>query len=183
MKRKYYLRGIGVGILFATIVLLVAYAVTGGGEMSEEEIIERAEALGMVQEESLLDSFDKPAEKTDTEDSAALETDTETTESTGEDNADDTSSTEHIETTETEPETTEETAATDVRIVTFTVVSGMNSWNVAKILEDQGVIESADEFDAYLESNGYSASIVTGEYSVSIDSDYETIAKLITGNE
>lgn len=183
MKRKYYLRGIGVGILFATIVLLVAYIATGRGEMSEEEIKKRAEELGMVQAESVLDSLDKPAKKTDTE------TDEENKEPVSSENSSDENSEENTENsseaatasaTEAASEATNDTTSSG-RVVTFTVVSGMNSYNVATILQDQGVIESADDFDAYLESNGYSARIVTGEYSVSIGTDYETIAKMITG--
>ncbi|MDF2589391.1 MAG: hypothetical protein K0S41_3232 [Anaerocolumna sp.] len=48
MKLKYYLRGIGVGILFSTILLSVAFRVSSKSEFSDDEIIKRAEALGMV---------------------------------------------------------------------------------------------------------------------------------------
>ena len=41
MKLKYYLRGLGTGILFATVVLFVAYAY----RMSDKQIKERAKEL------------------------------------------------------------------------------------------------------------------------------------------
>ena len=44
MKMKYYLRGLGTGILFATIVLFIAYSY----RMSDSQIKERAKELGMV---------------------------------------------------------------------------------------------------------------------------------------
>lgn len=44
MKRKYYLRGLGFGILITTLV----FALIGGKEPSEAEIIKRAEELGYV---------------------------------------------------------------------------------------------------------------------------------------
>lgn len=179
MKRKYYLRGIGVGILFATIVLFTAYSVSGGNKMTDQEVMERAEELGMVKAESVLDNLQKPAD-TDTEQQNITESDgTDISTEATEDSSTDTQEA-STDAPDTEEPTTEE-PATEGRTVTFTVVSGMNSWNVATILQDQGVIADAADFDSYLEANGYSASIATGEYSVTVGSDYETIAKLITG--
>ena len=42
MKRKYYLRGLGIGILITAIVFIVA----GPSKMTDDEIIKRAEELG-----------------------------------------------------------------------------------------------------------------------------------------
>ena len=47
MKRKYYLRGLGLGILITALVFTIA----GPKELSDEEIINRAEKLGYVKEE------------------------------------------------------------------------------------------------------------------------------------
>ncbi len=47
MKFKYYLKGLGMGILFATIILSVSNLVHNQ-ELTDSEIVERAEALGMV---------------------------------------------------------------------------------------------------------------------------------------
>ena len=44
MKLKYYLRGLGTGILFATIILFVSYSY----KMSDSQIRKEAEQLGMV---------------------------------------------------------------------------------------------------------------------------------------
>lgn len=169
MKRKYYIRGIGVGILFATIILMTAYAISGGKKLSDEEIIKRAEELGMVKSETLLDDLVKPADtEVNTGDPVK---NTESPLSTSEDTA-----------ATTEDTATEASGSTEnTRMVSFTVVSGMSSWNVATILKDQGVIEDASEFDSYLVENGYSSRINVGEYSVSVGADYDTIAKLITG--
>jgi hypothetical protein len=48
MKRKYYLRGLGIGILITSLVFIIA----GPKELSDEDIIKRAEELGYVKEES-----------------------------------------------------------------------------------------------------------------------------------
>lgn len=47
MKRKYYLRGLGLGILITALVFIIA----GPKELSDEEIIKRAEELGYVKDE------------------------------------------------------------------------------------------------------------------------------------
>ena len=44
MKLKYYLRGLGTGILFATIILFISYSY----KMSDKQIKERASELGMI---------------------------------------------------------------------------------------------------------------------------------------
>lgn len=61
MKLKYYLRGLGLGIILTGLILVIARNLNGG--MSDKEIIKRAEALGMVMstEDSL---FDKPEGET-----------------------------------------------------------------------------------------------------------------------
>lgn len=58
MRFKYYLRGCGLGILFTSIVLTVAFHTRGVKEISDEEVIRRAEALGMVMDEDSEDSED-----------------------------------------------------------------------------------------------------------------------------
>lgn len=47
MKLKYYLRGAGVGIVFATLIMLVVCS-TNKNNISDDEIIRRAMKLGMV---------------------------------------------------------------------------------------------------------------------------------------
>lgn len=189
MKRKYYIRGIGVGILFATIILMTAYAISGGKKLSDEEIIKRAEELGMVKSETLLDDLVKPADtEVNTGDpvkntESPLSTSEDITATTNTDVTTNEDATVNTDTAATTEDTaTEASGSTEnTRMVSFTVVSGMSSWNVATILKDQGVIEDASEFDSYLVENGYSSRINVGEYSVSVGADYDTIAKLITG--
>lgn len=51
MKLKYYLRGLGLGIFFTTILMTIEFHVQGTDQLSDEQIIERAEELGMVMNE------------------------------------------------------------------------------------------------------------------------------------
>lgn len=54
MKLKYFLRGVGVGIIFGALIMLVAYMTSGASKLSDKEIIERAENLGMVKAEDMV---------------------------------------------------------------------------------------------------------------------------------
>lgn len=56
MKLKYYLRGLGIGIVVTA--LLMGFATKGNQEMSDEEIKARAAELGMVEQLTLADMRD-----------------------------------------------------------------------------------------------------------------------------
>ena len=57
MKRKYFVRGLGVGILFGALIMFAAYMTSGKNRMSDEDVIKRAQELGMVkQSEYVLES-------------------------------------------------------------------------------------------------------------------------------
>ncbi len=74
MKLKYYLRGMGIGIILTAIVM--GFALGGRkATLSDAEIIQRAKALGMVDGDSgvLLDSQDQEGEET-TDDTSASST-------------------------------------------------------------------------------------------------------------
>lgn len=58
MKFKYFLRGLGTGIIFTSIICLVAFQNVGSNNISDKEVIERAKKLGLVEkEESAKDMF------------------------------------------------------------------------------------------------------------------------------
>ena len=72
MKLKYYLRGMGIGIILTAIVM--GFALGGRkATLSDAEIIQRAKALGMVDGDSgvLLDSQDLEGEETSDDTSAS----------------------------------------------------------------------------------------------------------------
>lgn len=64
MKFKYYLRGLGIGILISTIILSVSFAMKKN-DLSDDEIIARAKELGMVMEDTGKDTIPKATETED----------------------------------------------------------------------------------------------------------------------
>lgn len=124
MKFKYYLRGIGIGIIFASIIFLIAYRENVPAKMSNEEIVERAKQLGMVEANDPINKLiDKksdnksdenaseekePAEKVSTEE---IKTEAENTEATTEEQTTEATTTEE----QTTEEQTTETKTTEVK--------------------------------------------------------------------
>lgn len=53
MERKYYLRGLGLGIVVTAVIMGIA--LSGSREMTDEEIIQRAKELGMEEDTYLAD--------------------------------------------------------------------------------------------------------------------------------
>lgn len=58
MERKYYFRGLGLGIIVTAVIMGIALSGSRQGRMTDEEIIARAKKLGMIEDSSLLASAD-----------------------------------------------------------------------------------------------------------------------------
>lgn len=192
MKLKYYLRGLGIGILVTALVMGVA----GGKKLTDEEIKARALQLGMV-EGSMTNVLSDLQANTDEETKAnnaveesipvmetaeatqESETVTENVEVTKE--SETTKTSENVESTkESVQEAENTTAENDGELVSITVNGGDSSVTVSNALAAAGLVEDAKEYDSYLCSNGYDKRICVGTYEIEIGSDYETIAKIIT---
>ena len=68
------------------------------------------------------------------------------------------------------------------RPVTIVIEAGMDSYSICKMLAESGLLEDAAAFDEYIYGLGYSRYIQAGTYEISIGTDMEEIAKIITGN-
>ncbi len=175
MKLKYYLRGLGIGIFVTTLILIISYNICG--RMSDDEIIRRAKALGMVmstEEEDEL--FNKPTDgdvtkENHTEDSTPATIPEETT---SEENATETITEPESETVTAEPEPT-----IPVKKLTFNIEQGTSSQAVSQILVDGGIIEDAKDFNNYMVRSGYTEIIQRGTYTLNSSMSYEEIAKAL----
>lgn len=174
MKLKYYLRGLGIGIILSTLILgIYFYAKVN---LTDAQIMSKASELGMV---TTGESQSEGLFETTTSEATSSETTTiETT--TGESTTAETTTVETTtaETTTEEP-TTETPTTQEVMTGTLSITGGMYSEAVAQKLQDMGIISSANDFNEYLVQNGYAEKIQTGEYSVRQDMSFETLAQLI----
>ena len=184
--------------------MLVAAGTSDKEKLSDEEIKNRAKALGMIEatstdaesdnSELALDSVsteeiteadeiiktEEVTEETSTAEETVTSEDSketteeikETTETTTEDKKE--------TTTESKKETTTEKTDNSYTEATITVTRGMGSTEVAKLLQEAGVIEDADDFDSYLVKNGISNKIQINTYKFNSNMTYEEIATGLT---
>ena len=201
MKLKYYLRGLGTGILFATVILFIAYAY----RMSDKQIKERAKELGMVfpdkEVSTSVDTTTKEVASEDATDKETVENSTnsdetvdetveestlgeETKESASDKETEESTTKEKTtEETTTKEETTEETTTKSdkpVKSYVLKVTSKTISRDVAKKLEANGIIDDAEDFNDYLCENDYASNIQNGKFTLKSNMSYKEIAEIIT---
>lgn len=192
MKRKYYLRGIGIGIIFTAIVMSIAYNTTIKNDISDDKVIERAKELGMVEAnnetkiDELLASTTPSPTPTEAGEEVEPANEPEPT-SEAEPSATPTIAPEKQE-TELTPEVSDETDEdTDTSSnpdtietkVVIEITEGMSSEGVAKLLKSKGIIEDAAAFNQYLVINKYTKDIRTGNYEIEPFLSYQKIADMI----
>lgn len=187
---KYYLRGLGIGIVVTALIMGIA--TSGKGEkIRNEEIKERAKALGMVEESVVLaDSMPEDSEElleTPSPTEAPVETPqpsdepVETPQPTEEPvQQDDTPQVQDEELEADEPVVDEKPSSQSIVIV---VKNGESSYHVCKKLEEAGLVESASEFDMFLYKNGYDKRINAGTFEIPSDANQEKVAKILTNLE
>lgn len=166
MKIKYFLRGLGMGIVF-TVLLLLAVGGTKKEMLTDEEIMARASLLGMVRAE--IEPEETEAPETEAPETEAPETEPPETKNPA--------PSESPEKTE-KPEKTQNPK--EPEYVTVTIKGGMSSIAVARALEAAGLVSSAEEFDKYLCKNGDDFAIAVGTFKIREGADFEEIAEKIT---
>ncbi len=183
MNLKYYLRGLGIGVLVTAFIM----GVTGKEKpMTDAEIKIRAAKLGMVEETVLSDLKTEDAEENGTTDGVISE-ESEVEQETVQ---------EPTQGTEEEKESSEESASkeetvvqangvvtTEANYVIITIDGGNASNTVSNKLFEAGLIESSADYNQYLISNGYDRKLRAGDHRIPLDATEEQIARIICGME
>ena len=199
MRLKYYLRGLGLGIIFAVFIMMVGYH-NHGSSMSDSEIIEKAKALGMVETEDSSGmksdkktdnkTDEKSDKKTDTSepDTAIADTSAAEDTQTGTDNTDadniagaadaDTTAPSDVAATDS----TASDAAQPQQNTTFTVTvgSGDTCRMIAERLQAAGIIDDAEKFRAYMGQKGVDQFIADGSHEIPYGASYDDIINILT---
>ena len=171
MKLKFYIRGLGIGILVTTLILTISTTVQGNKKSSEEETTKSSSVITYTKAdtatiESLTSTVETQVETDSIEKQTVKETIQETIKETVQ------------ETTQKSTEIT--TKVTDGQKVTV-VLSNINySGKASQLIADAGIVDDAAALNKYLENNGYSTKILDGTYTFTKGQDYESIAKTIT---
>lgn len=173
MKLKYYLRGLGIGMIVTALILGISFSNRQDQTsqiMTDDQIRERAAELGMVDSSELTLAALQNSEKQPTEG-----TPEETTQTQEQNNIE----TEPETTVPAEPEVTE--APQRTQTASIIIQRGDDSGSASRRLYEAGLVENAKAFDNYLCNNGYSRSINPGTYEIAPGTSEEEIAKIITG--
>ena len=181
MKLRYYLRGLGIGMLVTA--LLMGVATNDLRAMTDEEIIQRASELGMVSGNKTLVIKDTPQPAATKEPLITTPEPTTEPEPTEEETPEPTKepdSTKEPEPAQTPEPTVKPLGPQDLEPKVLVIKGGESSVSVSKNLQELGLVESASEYDSYLCKNGYDKVISVGTYEIPIDASYEDIARIIT---
>ncbi len=204
MKIRYYLRGLGIGILVTTVIFLLCD--NSKQTMSDEMIKERAKELGMI-ESTVLADMNSTKEEIDLEATESIEesvadtTEENTLEATGEEVSEAETVTVMEETvteeavmeetpvdtsTQTEfvsvEESSEAEAAEEIPVgqtISIMVNKGDGSDTVSHRLHEAGLVEDPYEYDKYLMQNGYDRRISTGEHLIPSGSSWQEMAQIL----
>lgn len=207
MKLKYYLRGLGIGIVVTALLMgysnknraaepkaEVATEETAGdlladrnGEATTEEVIEQSTVENVTVE---TDSAETSEEETSQEEAASeLESSTQEAETITETESVTETETESVQAEETtdKKEQTQNSTEADAgnallqTTIEINIVRGDDSGTVARKLQNAGMVESATEYDAYLMQHGYDKKIRVGKVEIPVDATWQEIAEYISG--
>lgn len=194
MRLKYYLRGLGIGVIVTTIILAIALE-RKPGAMTDAQIKKRAEELGMVEGGPLKEKDETKAS------SGAVEPSTGADATVGQDVSQaphvsaTAPSTEKTTAATAKPDATTKAPATTKAATTkgtqppqreegedgtyVTIEIGASDWSnhVAAKLQAAGLVESASDFDQYLIQHGYESIIASGTHRFKVGSSYAELAK------
>lgn len=211
MNIKSYVRGIGGGLIVASLVL--GFGVPKE-KMTDAEIKKRASELGMV-ESSILSSLSVSEDSSSVSEEVTSNQDTsgevsEESDTSAEDTEVSVDSTDTTEVSEEQPpvkEPDEETVTPEDLLesntpshinplgedetgfvsleegVEIQIVRGDSSVTVSRRMFEAGLIESAVEFDKFLCSEGYDKSISVGVHNIPYGLSFEEMAQIITGRK
>jgi len=179
MKLKYYLRGVGLGVIVATLIMTVS-SVVHNNNLSTERIMKEAKKLGMIMPESETEDY---MEASSAEDEDA----TGSSDVTGSESVKDNESVKDSE-SETVNEGTQNTSEAESEsevtvpagtLITLTVSPGDYARQVAEKLYASKLIDDAEAFRVYLGNKGYGQRIRVGTFQIPMGSTYDEILQII----
>lgn len=178
MKLKYYLRGLGIGVICTAIIMGIALSGNKKETLTDAEIIERARLLGMIMEEDASGKNeleqddaekDKPSEpdlnKNGTEDQKSQnkqpekETSNDKTDESGKKESNDRDKAEDSAKDQKEE-------AENGKMIEIEIKQGEFSDVVSQKLFQAGLIPDAEKFNAYMTQKGVDDSLRVGVHLI-----------------
>lgn len=197
MKLKYYLRGIGTGMIVTTLILAISFSFRKP-EMTDEEIRQRAQALGMVMQEDSQTTEEKKVQETEEQGTMMPPADTQATgqeaPSAGTPTAEqevlppDAGTTAQTPQEPAQPDNAQGTPENGVSADQSGEAGGsfhlvIESGDVCRIvcekLQKNGLIADAQAMRSHMSELGYANSIRAGAYEIPYGLTMEEVAQVI----
>lgn len=190
MRLKYYLRGLGLGIIFAVIIMMIGFH-DNKQSMSDTEIIEKAKTLGMVEAKNISGTVadEYNSEKTD---SSATNSDASSQKAETEQDSqmqDSQTSQEDTQQEDTQQEAAQpaadakqETVEPQDAVTTYTisVTSQDTCRTIAEKLKALNLVDDAEQFRIYMGQKGADHFIADGEHVIPQGASYDDIITILT---
>ena len=190
MRLKYYLRGLGLGIIFAVIIMMIGFH-DNKQSMSDTEIIEKAKTLGMVEAKNISGTVadEYNSEKTD---SSATNSDASSQKTETEQDSqmqDSQTAQEDTQQEDTQQEAAQPAADAKQEIVepqdavttyTITVTSQDTCRTIAEKLKALNLVDDAEQFRIYIGQKGADHFIADGEHVIPQGASYDDIITILT---
>lgn len=191
MKLKYYLRGLGIGMIVTTLILMICFSFQKN-EISDEEIKQRAAALGMVMPDSETvengTSADSEVQNSETAQKTTEETGTKINDGQQIDSQEQESAvskeqnTKNSEQKESETDVSEQVAeamAQQGETYRLQVQRGQVCRTICDTLAENGIIEDSELFRQYLSQIGYASQISIGTYEIPYGLTMDEVAEVL----
>lgn len=191
MRLKYYLRGLGLGIIF-TCLMFMLFSNKKADNTDQMDINQQLETTTeTLSNQTSGDDKNDTANDEAVSGSADVQNNTDAEDDVNaQDNADAQNTADNqtgaSDTTDTSNQTddsniTGETGTDDVQdeYVTLVIEKGDIARDVAESLYEDGIIDDAESFRKYLGETGVSRTLHAGEYNIKVGSTYEEIVELL----
>lgn len=192
MRLKYYLRGLGLGIIFTCLMFMLFSNKTANNNIDQTDIYNQIDAATET-----LSNETGSGENNDTANDASVTDDTDVQNDA---NVSDNLEAQNGQDTQNNPQAqdnaevqnsadnqtddsniTGETGTDDVQdeCVTLVIEKGDIARDVAESLYEDGIIDDVESFRKYLGETGVSRTLHAGEYNIKVGSTYEEIVELL----
>lgn len=191
MRLKYYLRGLGLGIIF-TCLMFMLFSNKKADNTDQMDINQQLETTTeTLSNQTSGDDNNDTANDEAVSGSADVQNNTDAEDDVNAQNNADAQNTADnqtgaSDTTDTSNQTddsniTGETSTDDVQdeYVTLVIEKGDIARDVAESLYEDGIIDDAESFRKYLGETGVSRTLHAGEYNIKVGSTYEEIVELL----
>lgn len=177
MKLKYYLRGIGIGIVITTMIFMILISLRKENSSMQKMPVQNTESQTVAKfQNSTEQEFrteDAPSDMPKPAGTESGQKDSDGQEMQVPDTQKETES-------KQQPETVSETAEAGRGKIRLEIRGGQSSDTVSRNLAAAGLVDDAEKFNDFLIQKNYDNSILPGVYEIPKGSAYEEIAVLLT---